>query len=112
MTPAQFASLVINTIGYDRFQTMLYTAPSGAIQVAFLWVGVFMCWMFPRDRTLVVLVLIIPPLIGNVLLLKLSLDSGWGMIAASWMVCSSLSLVCSSSLGIRCISGESTYTSC
>ncbi|KAH7035851.1 major facilitator superfamily transporter [Microdochium trichocladiopsis] len=80
-----FASLVINTIGYDKFQTMLYTAPSGAIQVVFLWIGVFLCWLFPRDRTLVVLVLIIPPLIGNVLLMKLSLNSGWGMIAASWM---------------------------
>ena len=81
----QFASLVINTIGYDRYQTMLYTAPSGAVQVAFLWVGVVGCWLFPRNRTLVVLALIIPPLVGNVLLLQLSLNSGWGMIAASWL---------------------------
>jgi len=77
---------VINTIGYDKYQTMLYTAPSGAIQVTFLWFGVSLCCLFPRDRTLVVLALIIPPLVGNCLLLKLSLDSGWGMIAASWMV--------------------------
>ncbi|KAH6660956.1 major facilitator superfamily transporter [Truncatella angustata] len=80
-----FASLVINTIGYDKYQTMLYTAPSGAVQVLLLWIGVAGCWLFPRNRTLVVLVLIIPPLIGTVLLLKLSTDSGWGMIIASWL---------------------------
>ncbi|KAK8068545.1 hypothetical protein PG996_007657 [Apiospora saccharicola] len=80
-----FASLVINTIGYDKFQTMLYTAPSGAAQVLLLWIGVAGCWLFPNNRTLVVLALIIPPFIGNVLLLKLSLDSGWGMIVSSWL---------------------------
>ncbi|KAK8103207.1 hypothetical protein PG984_016353 [Apiospora sp. TS-2023a] len=82
---AKFASLVINTIGYDKFQTMLYTAPSGAAQVLLLWIGVAGCWLFPENRTLVVLALIIPPFIGNVLLLKLSLDSGWGMIVSWWL---------------------------
>lgn len=80
-----FASLVINTIGYNKYQTMLYTAPSGAVQILLLWIGVVACWFFPRNRTHVILALIIPPLIGNVLLLKLSLDAGWGMIAASWL---------------------------
>lgn len=65
---------------------MLYTAPSGAVQVLLLWIGVAGCWMFPRNRTLVVVALIIPPLVGTVLLLKLSTESGWGMIVASWLV--------------------------
>lgn len=81
-----FASLVINTIGYDKYETMLYTAPSGAVQVLVLWIGVVGCWLFPRNRTLVVMALIVPPLVGTVLLLKLSTDSGWGMIVASWLV--------------------------
>ncbi|KAF2758091.1 major facilitator superfamily transporter [Pseudovirgaria hyperparasitica] len=80
-----FASLVINTIGYDRYQTMLYTAPSGAVQILLLWIGVIGCWLFPRNRTFVIMALIIPPLVGNVLLLKFSLNSSWGMIAASWL---------------------------
>ncbi|CAO2654488.1 Nn.00g112210.m01.CDS01 [Neocucurbitaria sp. VM-36] len=80
-----FASLVIKNIGYDQFQTMLYTAPSGCVQILFLWIGVIGCWILPRNRTLVVLVLIIPPLIGTVLLLKLSISAGWGMIVASWL---------------------------
>ncbi|KAK7973564.1 Alpha/Beta hydrolase protein [Apiospora arundinis] len=80
-----FASLVINTIGYDKYQTMLYTAPSGAAQVMLLWIGVAGCWLFPKNRTLVVLALIIPPFIGNILLLQLSLASGWGMIVSSWL---------------------------
>ncbi|KAK1963019.1 major facilitator superfamily transporter [Colletotrichum sublineola] len=80
-----FASLVINNIGYDKYETMLYTAPSGAVQIGMLWIGVCGCMLFPKNRTLVALVLIIPPLAGNVLLMKLSTDSGWGMIAASWI---------------------------
>ncbi|KZL74847.1 pantothenate transporter [Colletotrichum tofieldiae] len=80
-----FASLVINNIGYDKYETMLYTAPSGAVQIGMLWIGVCGCMLFPNNRTLVALVLILPPLAGNVLLMKLSTDSGWSMIAASWI---------------------------
>lgn len=65
---------------------MLYTAPSGAVQIAMIWIGVAACMLFPRQRMLVAIVLIIPPLAGNVLLLKLPLDAGWGMIGASWLV--------------------------
>jgi hypothetical protein len=63
-------------------------APSGAVQVLLLWVGVLGCMWFPNNRTYVALALVIPPLIGTVLLLKLSLDAGWGMIASSWLVSS------------------------
>ncbi|OHF04260.1 major facilitator superfamily transporter [Colletotrichum orchidophilum] len=80
-----FASLVINSIGYDKYETMLYTAPSGAVQIGLLWIGVCGCMLFPKQRSLVALVLILPPLIGNVLLMKLSTSAGWGMIAASWI---------------------------
>ncbi|KAK7698023.1 hypothetical protein SLS64_012901 [Diaporthe eres] len=80
-----FASLVINNIGYDKYHTMLYTAPSGAVQITMLWIGVLGCVLMPRNRTIVALALVIPPLAGTICLLKLSLDSGWGMIAASWL---------------------------
>jgi len=77
---------VIQSIGYSKFDTLLYTAPSGAVQVAFLWIGVFGCWLFPKNRILVSMVLIMPPLIGSVLLMRLTVDAGWGMIAAAWLV--------------------------
>lgn len=79
---------MIKSIGYDEFDTLLYTAPSGAVQVAFLWIGVFGCWLFPRNRILVSMALIIPPLVGSVLLMRLTVDAGWGMIAAAWLVSS------------------------
>ena len=81
-----FASLMINAIGYDKLDTMLYTAPSGAVQVALLWIGMFFCWLFPRNRTLVVLLLIVPPFVGNILLMTLSLESRWGIIVSAWLV--------------------------
>ncbi|PLB45830.1 MFS general substrate transporter [Aspergillus steynii IBT 23096] len=80
-----FASLVINNIGYDKFDTLLYTAPSGAVQVAFIWIAVIACLIFPRRRSLIVMVLALPPLVGNVLLLKLPLSAQWGLIVASWL---------------------------
>ncbi|KAK2782168.1 hypothetical protein FQN52_001006 [Onygenales sp. PD_12] len=80
-----FASLVLNNIGYDNFHTMLFTSPSGAVQIVFIWIGVFGCMVFPKYRSAVVLLLIIPPLIGNFLLLKLPSSAGWGIIAASWL---------------------------
>ncbi|KAF4500492.1 hypothetical protein FAGAP_3326 [Fusarium agapanthi] len=80
-----FASLVIKSIGYTQLETMRYTAPSGAVQIGLLWIGVGLCTLFPRKRSLVVLVLIIPPLIGNVFLMKLDVSAGWGLIAASWV---------------------------
>ncbi|KAL4969179.1 major facilitator superfamily domain-containing protein [Aspergillus stella-maris] len=80
-----FATLVINSIGYTQLQTMLYTAPSGAVQVALLWIGLLFCWILPRQRTLVVVVLTIPPIVGNILMLILPLSAGWGLIASAWL---------------------------
>lgn len=81
-----FASLVIQSIGYSQLDTMLYTAPSGAVQVALLWIGTGLATLIPRQRTLVALILIIPPLVGTVMLLKLDQSAGWAMIAMSWLV--------------------------
>ncbi|KAE8412950.1 major facilitator superfamily domain-containing protein [Aspergillus pseudocaelatus] len=80
-----FASLVIESLGYSKLDTMLYTAPSGAVQMALLWIGVALATILPRQRTLVALMLIIPPLVGTVFLFKLDLTAEWGMIAMSWL---------------------------
>ncbi|OKL61766.1 hypothetical protein UA08_02466 [Talaromyces atroroseus] len=85
-SPLTFASLVIKNIGYDKFDTLLYGSPSGALQILFIWISVLGCLVFPKNRCAVVLVLIIPPLIGNILLLKLPISAGWGVIVASWLV--------------------------
>ncbi|CAI7571480.1 unnamed protein product [Penicillium discolor] len=80
-----FASLVIKSIGYTNLETMLYTAPSGAVQIVLLWIGVGLVFIFPNQRTLVILILIIPPLIGTVFLMKLDVTAQWGLIVASWL---------------------------
>lgn len=66
---------------------MLYTAPSGAVQLLLIWIGVIGCALFPRSRSAVALSLMIPPLVGCILLLKLPIpDAGWGVIVSSWLV--------------------------
>lgn len=80
-----FASLVIKNLGYTPAETLLYGAPSGAVQIAFIWLGVAGCWFYPNRRSLVVMGISIVPLVGCILLTVLPLDAGWGMIAASWL---------------------------
>ncbi|EYE99853.1 pantothenate transporter [Aspergillus ruber CBS 135680] len=80
-----FASLIIKNLDYDKFQTMLFTSPSGAVQIVAIWIGIFGCILLPNSRCLVVMSLAIPPLIGNILLLKLPLTAGWGLIVSPWL---------------------------
>lgn len=80
-----FASLMIQSISNNKLTTMLYTGPSGAVQVALLWVGTILVFFFPRQRTLVILVLIIPPFIGTIFLYNFDTSAGWGVIVASWL---------------------------
>ncbi|KAJ6036782.1 hypothetical protein N7540_001061 [Penicillium herquei] len=80
-----FASLVIESIGYSELETILYTAPSGAVQILLLWIGTFLAYIFPHQRALITLALIIPPFIGTIFLLKLTVSAQWGLIVASWL---------------------------
>nr|AAV91786.1 hypothetical protein [Penicillium canescens] len=80
-----FPSLVIKSIGYSKLETMRYTAPSGAVQIVLLWIGAGLVYIFPHQRSLVVLALIIPPLIGTVFLMKLDVAAQWGLIVSSWL---------------------------
>lgn len=80
-----FASLIIKNLDYDKFQTMLFTSPSGAVQIVAIWIGILGCILLPNNRCLVVISLTIPPIIGNILLLKLPLTAGWGLIISSWL---------------------------
>ena len=66
---------------------MLYTSPAGAVQIIFVWVGIFLCFLWPNRRCAIIISLTIIPLTGIILLFVLPLSSGWGMIAASWLVC-------------------------
>ncbi|KAE8309976.1 major facilitator superfamily domain-containing protein [Aspergillus transmontanensis] len=80
-----FASLIIYELGYSNYDTMLYTSPSGAIQIIFVWLGIILCCLWPNRRCAIVIGLSIVPLTGIVLLFVLPLSAGWGMIAASWL---------------------------
>ncbi|KAL3460879.1 major facilitator superfamily domain-containing protein [Aspergillus heterothallicus] len=80
-----FATLIIRYLGYSNFDTMLYTSPSGAVQIGFIWLGIILCYKWPNRRCAIVIGLTIVPLTGIILLFALPLSAGWGMIAASWI---------------------------
>ncbi|PWY63041.1 putative allantoate permease [Aspergillus eucalypticola CBS 122712] len=89
-----FASLVISDIGYDKYETMLYSSPSGAVQFFFIWLGIAGCALMPNHRAVVIIALTIVPLVGSILLLVLDMSAGWGIIIASWLA-SSISCIMS-----------------
>lgn len=71
---------------------MLYSSPSGAVQILFIWIGVFGCALMPNHRAVVIIALTIVPLVGSILLLVLEMSAGWGIVIASWLVSSLFSI--------------------
>jgi hypothetical protein len=76
---------MITRLGYTPSETLLYNAPSGAVQIAAIWLGVLLCKLFPNRRCLVVVGLILIPITGCIMLLTLPFE-GWPIIAGSWLV--------------------------
>ncbi|KAJ5804929.1 hypothetical protein N7474_010816 [Penicillium riverlandense] len=79
-----FATLMIERLGYTAAQTLLYNAPSGAVQIVAIWAGVLGCIFFPNKRCLVVICLILIPIVGCILLVALPFH-GWGIIVGAWL---------------------------
>lgn len=65
---------------------MLYTSPSGAVQIVFVWISLAFVYLWPNRRCAIVIGFTIVPLTGIILLFVLPLSAGWGMIIASWLV--------------------------
>ncbi|CAM1501341.1 Fc.00g105030.m01.CDS01 [Cosmosporella sp. VM-42] len=60
-----------------------------------------------KQRALVIIVLTIPPIVGNVLLLKLPLSAGWGVIVSAWLAsCISASMTVLLSLAASNVKGN------
>lgn len=65
---------------------MLYTSPSGAVQIVFVWISLAFGCLWPNRRCAIVIGFTIVPLTGIILLFVLPLSAGWGMIIALWLV--------------------------
>ncbi|KAH3669223.1 hypothetical protein OGAPHI_001344 [Ogataea philodendri] len=83
--PILFSTLMINDFGYDKFKTMEYSSPSGAIQFLVIWIGVGMLLMIPKQRCIVIMILTLVPLAGNIMLVCMRHSSGWGVITGGWL---------------------------
>lgn len=79
-----FQSLILKSFGYDKFQNMKYGAPSGAVQLCFVWIGVLLVKLISKERALICIALISVPVAGNIMLLCLKKSSGWWVIVGSW----------------------------
>lgn len=83
--PIIFSSLMIQEFGYDKFDTIKYGSPSGAVQLSFIWIGVAMLYFVPKQRSIVICLLTLVPIVGNIMLLVMRNRSGWGLIVGSWL---------------------------
>lgn len=83
--PIIFSSLIINNMGYDAYKTLEYGSPSGAVQFAVIWVGVALLHWIPKQRCIIISILVLVPIAGNIMLLVLRTRGGWGAIVGSWL---------------------------
>ncbi|ESW98278.1 hypothetical protein KL918_003978 [Ogataea parapolymorpha] len=83
--PIGFSTIIINGFGYDKFKTMEYSSPSGAVQFVMIWIGVAMIKIAPRQRCIIICLLILVPLAGNIMLFKMRFSGGWGVIVGGWL---------------------------
>ncbi|CEP65050.1 uncharacterized protein LALA0_S19e00188g [Lachancea lanzarotensis] len=83
--PIIFQSLILAGFGYDKYETMKYGSPAGAIQLLFVWIAVFAVKIFPRERAAIAGCLVAIPLTGSIMVLSLKRSSGWWVIVGSWL---------------------------
>lgn len=83
--PLIFASLYLQNMGYDSYKVVEYGLPAGAIQLICIWLGVLAVRYFPKQRVIVIMVLILVPLVGNIVLLALPESNHWGGIVGAWL---------------------------
>lgn len=83
--PIIFASLYLLNMGYDKYQVVEYGLPAGALQLVCIWTGVAATRIFPNERCLIIMGLILVPLVGNIVLLGLPASNHWGGIVGAWL---------------------------
>ncbi|SCV05792.1 LANO_0H15280g1_1 [Lachancea nothofagi CBS 11611] len=83
--PIIFQSLILAGFGYDKYETMEYGSPAGAIQLLFVWIGVLAVKFFPKERSVICACLVTVPLTGTIMVLALKKSSGWWVIVGSWL---------------------------
>ncbi|GAV26636.1 hypothetical protein PMKS-000090 [Pichia membranifaciens] len=83
--PIIFSSLIINDMGYNVYKTLEYGSPSGGVQFLCIWIGVVLLYLFPKQRCVVISILILIPIVGNIMLLVMRERGGWGVIVGSWL---------------------------
>lgn len=81
----QFSSLVINGFGWSKFNTMLVGLPAGFLQVLFIWITVIGIRVTKIPRCYWGLAAAILPLIGNIGIMAVPMDSKWGIVVFTWL---------------------------
>ncbi|KAH8653603.1 major facilitator superfamily domain-containing protein [Xylariales sp. PMI_506] len=81
----KFASLVISGFGWSKFNTMLVGLPTGAFQVAFIWITVIGIRVTKIPRCYWGIAVTIIPLVGNVGVACIPSTSKWGVVIFTWL---------------------------
>ncbi|KAL4874441.1 major facilitator superfamily domain-containing protein [Aspergillus karnatakaensis] len=81
----KFSSLVIEGVGFSKFQTMLVGLPGGAIAFCLVWIGALIPLKWPQARSLGGILLCAVPMVGSLLLLTLPASNSWGIVVSTWL---------------------------
>ncbi|PWY79242.1 pantothenate transporter [Aspergillus heteromorphus CBS 117.55] len=81
-----FASLVIESFGFNTFNTLLYTIPMAVVALAFLLVAALTCNRFPGLRCYWIIFTLLISLMGILLMRQLPTENKWGRLVGVWFV--------------------------
>ncbi|GAQ42814.1 hypothetical protein AtubIFM55763_009369 [Aspergillus tubingensis] len=81
-----FSSLVIESFGFDTFNTLLYSIPMAAVALVFLLVSAFTCNRFRGLRCYWMIITLLVSLIGILLMRQLPTEKKWGRLVGVWLV--------------------------
>ncbi|OJK04884.1 hypothetical protein ASPACDRAFT_19785 [Aspergillus aculeatus ATCC 16872] len=101
-----FASIVIESFGFDTFHTLLYEIPLSAVALVMLFAIAMTCNRFPGLRCYWMIFTLLISLVGILLMRQLPTHRKWGRLVGVWLVTVfgagwplSLSLVSSNTAG-------------
>ncbi|KAM0356664.1 hypothetical protein HYE67_011093 [Fusarium culmorum] len=95
----KYSSMVIDGVGFSKFDSMLVGLPAGLLNFVTSWVSALVPQFFPNTRIYTAICLILIPLSGSIMLFVFSSQTNetysWGVVVSTWLATCYTAPLCS-----------------
>ncbi|QPC77732.1 hypothetical protein HYE68_008484 [Fusarium pseudograminearum] len=95
----KYSSMVIDGVGFSKFDSMLVGLPAGLLNFITSWVSALVPKFFPDTRIYTAICLILIPLSGSIMLFVFSSQTNetysWGVVVSTWLATCYTAPLCS-----------------